>query len=94
MSRAAPPTAEELQATFDELIAGPPSDGSSVPTDTGLDEQTVAAIERSWAAGGNESLATGARHEFAMQLDGTHAREAQARQQLIFERSHAEHAQT
>lgn len=88
MSRAAPPSVDELRAIFDELILNPPEDGSSVPTGTGLDGETVNAIERAWA-GGSEALATAARHEFELQLDGTHIREAKVRERAIFEREHS-----
>src|SRR5512139_1538534 len=86
MSRAAPATPEELRSTFEQLIADPPTDGTGVPTETGLDEPTIAAIERVWAASPTPppSLIAAARQELEMQLDGTHAAEAQARMVAIF----------
>lgn len=83
MSRVAPPTADELSAAFNDLIDNEPPDG--MPTDTGLDDQTVAAIQRVWSAGPRPSAALieAARQELALQLDGTHAREAQASQDAV-----------
>jgi hypothetical protein len=83
MSLAEPATQQQLRATFEQLIAGPPRDGSGVPSDTGLDEQTVAAIERAWSAG-TPAAAEAARQELAMQLDGTHAAEADDQAMAIF----------
>jgi plasmid stabilization system protein ParE len=83
MSRAAPATEAELRAAFDELIAGPTDGRSDVPTDTGLDDQTVAAIERAWSAAGSTALAELARQELELQIDGTHAREAQDAQDAV-----------
>lgn len=77
------PSDDELRATFEELLAGPPADGSSIPSDTGLDEQTLTAIERAWA-GSSPTLIETARHELAMQLDGTHAEEGDADAMAIF----------
>jgi len=83
VSLAAPPTAEQLTAVFEHLLTKPPADGGDVPTDTGLDDDTVTAIERVWAAGPDPSptLIAVARYEFELQLDGT--REAQDRQRAV-----------
>jgi hypothetical protein len=71
--------------TFEHLLTKPPADGADVPTDTGLDDDTVTAIERVWAAGPDPSptLIAAARHEFELQLDGTHIREAQDRHRAV-----------
>jgi hypothetical protein len=76
VSRAAPPTADELTAAFEDLLNDPTG---------GLDGDTVAAIERVWAAGANPpaALVSAARHELEMQLDDTHVREAQDRDDAI-----------
>jgi hypothetical protein len=86
VSRAAPPTAEELSAAFDDLLNNP-NPGAEVPTDTGLDDETTYAIERVWAAGPDPSpaLIAAARQELALQLDGTHAAEGAAREAAIFD---------
>lgn len=86
MSRSQPATEQELRDSFDALIAGPPADNGGMPTETGLDTQTVAAIERVWAAAPTPppALLAAARHELDMQLDGSHAREADARNRAIF----------
>ena len=80
-----PPTPEELRQTFTELLNNPVS-GGSVPSETGLDDETIAAIERVWAASPHPSprLVDAARAEFAAMLDGTPAREAQARMEASF----------
>jgi hypothetical protein len=92
MSRAAPATEVELRATFNSLITN--ADGrTDVPSDTGLDDQTVAAIERAWSAGSkvSDALIASARQELEMQLDGTHAREAQSAQDAVAAQVFAEH---
>lgn len=88
--RAAPPTEAELRATVDDLLASPQDD---IPDGLGLDEGTRAAIERVWAAGPNppDSLVAAARHEVGLQIDGTHAEEAQALADAIFDEVIAQH---
>lgn len=81
MSRAAPATDEEITAAFERLLASGGDDG--MPSDTGLDADTRAAIERCWTAPDSDMLVTAARHELAMQLDGTHLAEAEARQAAL-----------
>ncbi len=54
--RAAPPTADEPTAIFNDLLARPAGD---VPDDSGLDDETAAAIERVWAAGPDASPSLG-----------------------------------
>lgn len=85
MSRAAPPTEAELRAAFETVLATPDEDR----TDTGLDDQVMAAIERVWVAGPNSppALEAAARHELEMQIDGTHAAEAQAAQDAAMARA-------
>lgn len=85
------PTDAELTERFEELIAGPPADGSSIPLDTGLDEQTLAAIQRSWQ-GRSPALVETARHELALQLDGTHAQEGDDEALKIFRHVQSEDA--
>lgn len=93
MSRAAPPSVSELQSIFDALIQG--SD-EGMPSDTGLDALTTNAIERVWAAGPDapQALITAARHELAMQLDGSHAREGDAQHRAQFAATLEHHQQT
>lgn len=71
------PTTSELRATFDKVLTGV-RDGSlkGCPSDTGLDDQTVTALDR-MAQG--KATAVQARVEFARMLDGTHARQARQR---------------
>lgn len=87
MSRSQPPTEQELRDSFDALMAAPPADNGDMPTETGLDSQTIDAIKRVWAAAPNPpaALIAAARHEFDMQLDGSHAQEADARNRAIFD---------
>lgn len=75
MSRSAPATPEELTATLDKLLAEPRN--TVVPSDTGLDDDTLAAVQAVWNAAPNPSprLIEYARAELAAQLDGTHERE-------------------
>lgn len=72
-----PPTPDQLRATFDRLLAAI-GDGTitSCPSDTGLDEQTIAALDA--VAAGRVSR-DAARSELARMLDGTHARQARQR---------------
>lgn len=79
------PTDDELIATFEDLISNPQSD-AMVPSDTGLDDDTIEALNRLWAAGPNppQRLIDAAIMEFEAQLDGSHAREAQARMEATF----------
>ena len=86
--RAAPATPDELRATFDDLIARPSGD---VPDDSGIDDDTTAAIERAWAANLSPRLVEMARHELEMQLDGTHAAEAADRESATFDQVAAQH---
>lgn len=81
--RAAPATAAELTASVDALLSNPAQD--DVPDDSGLDDETAAAIERAWAGGSSPALVAAARHELSMQLDGTHAQEALGRETAIFD---------
>lgn len=90
MSRTSVPiTADELRAALEELLANPPGDGPAdgpgIPSDTGLDQQTMAAVERAWSGGESPALLESARQELAMQLDGTHAREGEAQSWAIFD---------
>ena len=91
MSQAAPPSAAELTQVFNNLLANPAT--GDVPDDSGLDDQTAAAIERVWAAGPNPppALVDAARQELGLQLDGTHAAEAAQYQAAIFDQVAAEH---
>lgn len=75
MSLSGPPTEAELRARFDELITGAPEHG--VPSDTGLDGQTLSAIERAWT-NTSPALVAAARQELELQIDGTHAAEGDA----------------
>ena len=83
MTRLNEPDEAELRANFEQLLA----DGPPFPTETGLDEQTFDAIIRVWAAAPNPpaALIDAARREFAAQLDGTHEREARAREDAAIE---------
>lgn len=67
------PTDDELTATFEDLVNHPEPD-AMVPSDTGLDDDTIEALNRLWAAGPNPParLIDAARAEFAAQLDGSH----------------------
>jgi hypothetical protein len=84
--RSAPATAAELRAVFDGLINGP-GENADVPDGSGLDDETAAAIERVWAAGPNppHALVAAAREELQLQINGTHAREAAARERAAFD---------
>ena len=81
MSRDSTPlTDDEITAAFDKLLH---SADQAITTDTGVDRETMAAIQRYWDAPspGTERLA---RYELELQLDGTHARAAEARQAALF----------
>ena len=80
------PTADELTATFENLVTNP-EPGGMVPSDTGLDDDTIEALNRLWAAGPNPPprLIDAARAEFAAQLDGSHAQESRDRMATIFD---------
>ena len=81
MSRAdGPATDAEVAEAFDRLLY---SADQAITTDTGVDRETMAAIQRYWDAPspGTERLA---RYELELQLDGTHARAAEARQAALF----------
>lgn len=82
--RAKPATDEELRVIFNNLVDHPISGG--VPSDTGLDDDTIEALNRLWAAGPNPParLIDAARAEFEAQLDGSHAQEAQDRMVAAF----------
>lgn len=87
MSLAAPATEAELRAAFDEVLTGPPDE--PVPSDTGLDAQTLAAVVRAHA-GSSPALIEAARQELEMQLDGTHATEGDTAAMLAFDTVMAE----
>lgn len=91
--RAEPVTNEELRNSFETLLAGPPFDNGGMPSETGLDTRTTAAIQRVWAAAPKPptSLVDAARREFDMQLDGSHAREADARTRAMFDQALEDH---
>lgn len=74
-------------------MMGPPADNGGMPTETGLDPQTIAAIKRVWQAAPTPppTLIAAARQELEMQLDGSHAQEAQARDSAVFEHAAANH---
>ena len=81
MSTSAPPTDDELRAAFEQILTG--ADDGSIPSDTGLDDQTLVAVER--AHGADSPAATeAARQELEMQIDGTHDREGDAAAMAIF----------
>lgn len=77
---ARPKTRRELQATFDRLLKRPDRD-ALVPSETGLDDETIRAVQAVWNAqpAAPLPLYEAARTEFARQLDGTHARQRRAR---------------
>jgi hypothetical protein len=86
MSRAAcHPTDEELTATFERLLASGGRDG--LPSCTGLDSETLAAIQKAWELATAVANAA-ARHAFALQRNGTHIRDAEAREAAYFAAAH------
>jgi hypothetical protein len=82
---ARPMTLQGLEASFEGLLAAPVP-GARLPSETGLDEETVAAVEAVWAASPNapEGVVSAARTEFARMLDGTHKHTAETRKRAIF----------
>ena len=88
MSLLREPTRSELRATFNELVTNP--DIGSPPTDTGLDDETLAAVAAVWRASDKQRPAriAEARRELARQLDGTHARDAATRRERILAEAH------
>lgn len=73
--RSKPVTDEELRKTFEQLMSNQPDGG--MPTETGLDEQVLTAIEYVWTATSTSRphMVDAAHAELEAQLDGSHARE-------------------
>jgi hypothetical protein len=81
------PTDDELRATFasvlDQIVTGAER---GCPSDTGLDMATTDVLDALGAQPNPKSASDilACRTEFARQLDGTHAREARARERDFF----------
>jgi hypothetical protein len=72
-----PPTSDQLRATFDAVLAGIRRGRlAGCPSDTGLDDQTVTALD---GVAQHTTTAEQARAELEKMLDGTHARQTRQR---------------
>lgn len=89
------PNKSQLRAAFNRLVTNPDND-LSMPSDTGLDGETLAAIQAVWDASParKAALIAEARRELARQLDGTHARNAAKRIAEAFDEAVAAKAMT
>ena len=82
---ARPMTLAEVRASFESLLSNPVP-GARLPSETGLDDATGAALEAVWAASPNApaELVAAARTTFAGMLDGTNAAAADQRRKAMF----------
>jgi len=76
----APLSPKELRASLEVLLASPVP-GYSIPTETGLDDATMSAVQAVWDSEqpAPAALVAAARAELERQIDGTHAAATRSR---------------